>query len=317
MRVHFKHFIANIKRHNFKAFLFFLCMSILVWLLVQFAKDYEEQVQLIVEIENIPLDKYLENTRKAINVDVKTSGYEVIARKIFNPKIRVEASQMDTVNSAYIYDVENHKEAISKVLNIPWKSLGVETTRLEFQYSQKSTREIPLRPNTDISFAAGFSNIDSLQLVPAKIKISGPKSTLDSITSFKTKLLRFENLKQSIQGKVKVDTANYAGIQFYDHEVEYHLEVDKFTEGEIRIPVELINVPNDIEISIFPKEVTILYQAQLNEFDNISPTDFRVVQDFNAINTSVDFFIPKITKKSNLATQVRLSETRIQYILKQ
>ena len=317
MRFSKKNIVNSLQRHNIKAFLFFLGMSIIVWLLVQFAKDYEDEVEVSVLIENVPLDKFVKTTKKTSVVKIKASGYEILAKKIFNPRITVDVMELDSVAENYLFIFSQHKEILSKKLNVKWSDVTLSTDTLAFEFTQKAIKEVPIIAKTSINYAAGFSNVDSLKLTPSMVKLSGPKPFLDSITRVYTTVLKFQNVNETLNGTVDIDTTNSNGVKFYETKVQYQLNVDKFTEGEIRVPVELINVPKDIEISIFPKEVTILFQSRLSGFNDISSTDFKVVQDFKDIKNTSDFFVPSITKKPLTASQTRLLDSRIQYIIKE
>ncbi|MEO2127795.1 MAG: YbbR-like domain-containing protein, partial [Christiangramia sp.] len=91
---------------------------------------------------------------------------------------------------------------------------------------------------------------------------------------------------------------------------------EKFTEGSVEIPVEVINIPNGLNLAYFPKSVVVYYQVNLKRFDKINRSDFRVVCDYSEINEGDDFMVAKVVEKPELITNLRLNERRIQFVIK-
>ena len=61
----------------------------------------------------------------------------------------------------------------------------------------------------------------------------------------------------------------------------------------------------------------MVYQASLENFNLISSEDFRVVKDFKELKSESDYFIPKLYKTSQLSTESRVLDTKVEFIIKQ
>ncbi|HIC32894.1 MAG TPA: hypothetical protein EYO76_13345 [Flavobacteriaceae bacterium] len=98
--------------------------------------------------------------------------------------------------------------------------------------------------------------------------------------------------------------------------VQFHLEVSKFTEGVVTLPVTIVNVPEGIKINYFPKQITVKYATAINDFNSISNEDFKVECDYaNSKNKS--YLIPKIVAKPKNVKNIRLQEQQIEFIITQ
>lgn len=315
--LNYKHILQRLKRSNIKAFLFFLLLSVVVWILVQFAEDYSKNVAFKINFINVPKDKLVVNSDKVLEVEIRTSGFKILGLELLTPKLEIDLSTLDTLNSQFVLPLEENRTAITKRLNISEVSSRFLEDSIIIAYEQKAVKKVPVLGTLQITYAPGFSNLDSLRVKPDSITISGPKDVLDTIKKLKTKAIELKEVKSSLSGQVALDTVNYENVTFYTTKLTYSQKVDKFTEGKLFVPVTLINVPSNINVTVFPHEVAVIYQASLHNFDAIEANNFKVTEDFNELDRSLDYFIPKITKKPMEALNARLSSSKIQYIIKQ
>ncbi len=84
--------------------------------------------------------------------------------------------------------------------------------------------------------------------------------------------------------------------------------MEKFTEGNVQVPIELINVPEGLNVVIFPKETVLFFQVNLKEFSKVTASDFRVVANFNNVRDNQDFLIPEVAQKPEFTSNIRLNE---------
>ncbi|NJW55614.1 YbbR-like domain-containing protein, partial [Salinimicrobium sp. CDJ15-91] len=69
-------------------------------------------------------------------------------------------------------------------------------------------------------------------------------------------------------------------------------------------------------VVIFPKETVLFFQVNLTEFNKVTASDFRIVANFNNVRENQDFIIPEVVEKPEFTSNIRLSEKRIQFIIK-
>jgi len=288
-----------------------------VWILVQFARDYSKDITFQVNYTNAPKDKLILDGEHTLKAEINSSGFKIMFLELWTPELDVNLASLDTVSSRFIFSVQDNKKEISRLLKISQTTTRFLQDSISIPFEQKAVKKVLVIAPFEIGYAVGFSNVDSLRVSPDSITISGPKAILDTIKNLNTQPIRLKQVNKSLAGQVFLDTSNYKNVTFYNTKLTYKLEVDKFTEGKITVPITLINVPDNINVTIFPREVAIIYQASLHSFDSIQANDFKVTEDFNELDRTSDYFIPKITKKPLEAMQVRLSSTKIQYIIKQ
>ena len=306
-----------IKKGPLKTFLFFLVFSAFVWIFVQFSKQYSEVVEFPITYVNVPKDKIiLRDSPSSLDLRLRDNGINIAFRKIFPKKLVIDISETTEDGNELIYALEQQKQAILAQLKIDYEAVNFLQEDLRINFEQRMVKNIPVVPNIDLSFSVGYSALEGIKLEPDSVTVSGPENILDTLQKVYTSALKINNISKDVQGTIKLNTANLEKLTFYREDVEYSLRTDKFTEGKVVIPVELINVPNNLNVVIFPKEVTVFYQVSLNQFDKISPSGFKVVADFQKASNSDGYLLAQIVKKPQLVNNVRLNEQKIQFIIR-
>lgn len=306
-----------IKKGPLKTFLFFLAFSAMVWIFVQFSKEYSEIVQFPIAYVNVPKDKILQNdSPENLDLRLRDNGINIAFRKIFPKKLLIDISEAREEASTLVYDLELHKPSILSQLNIDFEDVNFLQNDLRLNFEQRAVKRVKIEPNIELGFSVGYSALDGIKLEPDSVTVSGPKNIIDTLQQVRTQNLKIQNISQDMDGTIKLDKSKLGKLTFYEEEVQFNLRTDKFTEGKAQIPVELINVPKEMNVVIFPKEVTVYYQVSLSEFDKVTPSNFKVVADFKKAQDGDGFMMAQIAKKSKLVNNVRLSEQKIQYVIR-
>jgi len=306
-----------IKRGPLKTFLFFLGFSAIIWVTVQFSKEYTEAIELPILYINIPKDKILiGDTPKTLDLRVKERGFNIAWNRVFPPTVTIDLSDATELDSSLIYDLEFQKTALLSQLNLEEEKVNFLQKNIKINFEQRAVKKVAVLSSIDLSFAVGYSALEEIKLQPDSIMLSGPATILDTLSEIKTNSLKINNISNDVKGKVKLNTSNLEEVSLYQNEVSYSLRTEKFTEGKVEIPIRLLNVPEGTNVVIFPKEVVIFYQVSLNDFEKIDSSSFEVAVDFKNAHNSDGFLIAEITQKPEQVNNIRLNEKKIQFVIK-
>lgn len=306
-----------IKRGPLKTFLFFLGFSAVIWIFVQFSKQYTVTVELPLSYLNVPKDKLLiENNPSTLILRVRDYGFNIARYKFFPPGLQIDVSDSREVDKQLVYDLEQQKPAILAQLNLDFEDVTFLQNNLRINFEQKAVKTVNIVPRVDLGFAVGYSALEEIKLQPDTVRISGPQSLLDTLEEINTVNLKINNISKDLEGTIKLDKSGLEGVTFFQEEVGYSLRTDKFTEGRVKIPIELLNVPEGFNIVIFPKQVVLFYQVSLGDFEKIKPTAFKVVVDFRNEMPKEGFLLAQVVQKPALVNNVRLDEMKVQFVVK-
>lgn len=297
--------------------MFFLGFSAVIWVFVQFSKQYVETVELPLEYTNVPMDKILGgNNPKMLALRVRQNGFNIARYQLLPPTLEIDVTNSTEEGDVLIYDLEEQKPLILSQLRLEYEDANFLQEELRLNFEQKAVKTVNVVSNINLDFSVGYSALEEIKLQPDTVRISGPASVLDTVEEIGTVALEINNISRDISGKVKLDKGNLEKVTLFNDEVNYSLRTAKFTEGRVEIPVEMVNVPEDNNVVIFPKEVVVFYQVSLDDFEKIKPSSFKVIVDFENTMAGDGFLLAQVVQKPSIVTNVRLSEKRIQFVIK-
>lgn len=307
----------SFKKSSLKTFGFFLFFSALIWVLVQLSKEYTEIVEFPLEYTNAPLDKSISRDKPvAVEARMRGKGFNILYYQLFKPSLEVDLQNAREDGLQLVYSIEDNRENIEAQLNLDYENTRFLVNQVKVDFQPKMRKKIKVVPNINLSYAVGFSAQREVQLSPDSIDVTGPENILDTLEEVNTVQLNINNVNSNVSGKVAIDTSGLGILNFYTTRVNYAQEVEKFTEGTVKIEVEVLNVPEDINLAVFPRQVLVHYQVNLQQYELVGEDDFRVVVDYNDIREGEDYFMAKIVEKPEFVTNIRLSERRIQFVIK-
>lgn len=305
---------AEFKKNNVKSFFFFLIFSTLIWLIVQFSEQHTELVNIPVHFENYPKDKLIEQDESKLEIRVQQTGFQLAWLKMFKPDVKIDLSTLPADSSYLRYNIlENYYELA--------RSIPIDMNKAEFlekdiliPYHLKSTKLVPLVSKIKINYAPGFSSEEELTLLTDSIQISGSKSVLDSVQAVYTKETTFRDVNADLLEKIKIQTPKNTIL--YQDEAYFRLKVERFTERQMEIPIEVINAPSNLKVSLYPSSVEVKFKVSLARYQQIEELDFRIVCDYKDLQDDQKFFLPRVLEKPESIQALQLTPRKIDYIIK-
>lgn len=311
-------FTAILKGKKINVFLIFFIISFIVWTLVRLSDTYTDTIKMKVLYTNLSNDKILlGNQKNTIEAQVKATGFRILRQKLFKKEIAVDLTKINKLKTDETYYVLSDA-AINKHIYQSIEILKVFPDTLFLKLGKNKTKEVPVVHQLELTFENGYNLYDSLQLEPKTIKISGPEDIIDSLKVVYTEIKQLKDINNDIDISLKIlknDTLKR--LKFSQPTVKAIAKVDKFTEGKLNIPLRIQNLPAGYSIKLFPKEVTVMFTANVSDFNTITATDFAIYCDYKDIeNSNASFFIPKLAKFPIAAKTYRIENKKINFLIK-
>ncbi|SHM64514.1 CdaR family protein [Salegentibacter salegens] len=307
----------SIKKSSLKSFGFFLLFSSLIWFFVQISKEYTQVIDIPVSYENVPLDKTISKERpENLQLRIQDKGFAIWYYQIFKPEVKLDLGKALEEEDELVYNFEANREVLEEQVNINFEKARFIQESLSVEFQPKKNKWVQVTPRINLGYAVGYSAQKAVSLQPDSVQVSGPENIIDTLQNLNTVYLKINDINANVSGRVKIDTTNLGMLSFYSTEVTYSQEVEKFTEGSVKVPVEILNKPEDTNISIFPKEVLVYFQVNLKQYEMVKSENFRVVCDFNDIDDADDFIIARIAEAPLFVRNLRLNDRRIQFVIK-
>jgi len=79
----------------------------------------------------------------------------------------------------------------------------------------------------------------------------------------------------------------------------------------------VINLPRNVIISTYPKEVKVVYQVALKDYNKVPENSFRVQCDYKQTqDNGLDYLIPKLVDMPEIISDVKIVPNKIEFLLK-
>ena len=309
--------LKSAKQKRLNVFVLFLFLSFLISLLVKLSNTYTHTLNFELSPKNLKSNELIiSETPKFVNITISGRGFQLLKYYINKPIIEVDFSQLIKSSNQYIW---TESRQLDKIINyfdseIVVKSINPDT--IVFPFDSQFTKKLPINILVKSNFAIGFDLIDEFQSSPDSITIIGPESILKTLRSISTKQIELNEINSSVDMSVELNIPSEIKQLNFSHEsVSIFAEVDKFTEGMVNVPVTIVNLPEQLDISFFPKQMSVLYYSSLEAYNTIDQTDFTVECDFNLLTADNNYLNPVLVNKPLSVKTAQLKITQLEFII--
>ncbi|MGQ1784962.1 MULTISPECIES: CdaR family protein [unclassified Saccharicrinis] len=272
------------------AFLLFLILSTGLWFLNALRKEYTTTISYPVKYEDFPKDFILlGKPQNKLQLKIKSLGYGILPYhigKILDPE-PLNVSSFRRIRSgskygAYIPTREMLNDISNKLSN------GVELIEiypdtLYVFFEKKESKKVAVVFDSKLSFEQQFYQSGRITVIPDSVEVAGPASLVDSVDFIKTESKSYEGLKDSLVRNVALEQLN--NIEVRPNRVVVNIPVEAFTQKNLRIPVDQLNIPDSLTLRSFPGDINLSFMVAASRFNDIKAQDFSAIIDFKQ-NTS-------------------------------
>jgi YbbR domain-containing protein len=310
------YFLNVFEATNWKAITFFTSFTFVLWLILQFSKEHQIDYSLNIEFTDIPINEIVEKKSISLTSSLNETGFKIFQKEFTNKTITISLSKLEKYDDHYIFDVSLFASQIAEQLNVSSKNFNIENNRYRLPYAEKSIKKVAVNLNQKLEFSNAYASYSGVILSKDSIEIAGPKNAIRNIEAIESKQLSLTNLKKDEQGEIKLINPKPDLISIEKEYVDYTIQVEKFTEISLNLPIKLINSPDEYKVELIPQTVNLKFQTSIENADLFDEEDFLVVCDFNNAIENAYIIVPKIKKSPDKAIRLELDPKQIEYILR-
>ena len=303
-------------------FLIFVIIATIFWFLNQLEQEYETNVTLPVRYTNFPEDKILVNDLdKYFDIRVKGFGYKLLEYKISNKflpfVIDVNSitmrmySRKDYVKFYAL--TRNLSDKIEQQLSSELQIITIEPDTLFFDFADRIHKKVPVVSRVKPLPASQYMIKDQILINPDSITISGANPIIDTINQVYTKKVEINDLTQNFQEFVAIQ--RYDNVDYSDEKVKISITIEKFTEGNLKVPLKVKNVPDSLILRTFPDEISVSYFVALSDYDKVLPQFFDAEVDYNNININNNKVKVNVTNWPDYIRSLRFYPQAVEYLI--
>ncbi len=308
----------KLEKKNVKTYLFFVAFTAFLWLALQFSKNHSQEVTFKIQYSEIEAEKIVKpNSDNNLKMILEGNGFQLVKYSLLKKTINLDSrkAKVDTENHTF-FTGKSMINSIKTALNYDGEISYVFKDSLHIYYDVYKEKEIPLQLVTNVKYAPGYTSIKGLETLDKTIKVIGPKSIVDTLSFIKTETLKLSDIQKNYKGNIRIEKKeSLSDLKFPKEKIIVSLKVDKLTEGEFKIPITILNTPENAKVQLFPKQVNVVFIALINDLPKLKASDFKVSVDISNALDSSNKLLLNLEKYPENILSARLTEKEVQYII--
>lgn len=311
--------LSKLSREAF-VFLFFVLVSAGFWLLLTLNQSYEMDVEVPVELTDVPQEVVLTTELPAsVQVRVRDKG-SVLMGYYAKDKRRQLSFDFRTYDhgETYHHVVITHSD-VQKLLQSRFDGsthfVTIRPDTLEYYYTRGHMKRVPVNFRGHVQ-AAPLYYLSSLRCEPDSVTVWAAESYLDSISEVSTVVTNLNGLTESVTRSVLLPSVR--GVKFEPSEVQLSAEVDVFTEKQVVVPIIGTNFPAGLSLRTFPATATVAFRVGSKDYKDITREQFVITATYEELLALPDSMLTlKLRSVPEGVSQVRIQPQRVQFLIEQ
>ncbi len=308
-------------RNDKRIVIYLVCVLIAtaLWFLNALSKDYSTTISYPVRYVNPPSHQFLSNQPPSkLDLKVDAHGFTLLRYKLslsFSPivlNLGTITKNESAVNGSYNIQTSGLMRRIQSQVSSEISIVEIQPELIPIVLDSLKTKLVPVKTNFNLEFKPQYNLQKQIQLTPRSVKITGPSAIIDTIQSVQLEKLTLKDLDQNMATNVKVLYPD--NTEADPEKVLVTIEVEKYTEKEIKIPIRVKNKPEGVNLKLFPSEVKVTCMVGLSEFENLTPNDFSAEVDYRDVTNELRTLNVKIEQKSSFIQVVRFAPESVEYL---
>lgn len=310
-------------RKKFLLFVFFLSVSVILWLLIALSKQYSDQVNYPVHYKNFPESKVLiGDLPDHLRLNVNADGFTLLRFRFSSRYIPISFSvnsfKMNRLpgadSSSFYIETRLAREHIASQLSSDFKIIKIIPDTLIFRLSGVVSKKVPVLPVFKYQLEKQQILKNQIIITPDSVMASGPDFIIDTMRAVYTKDADLGTISKTDAVEVNLQEIKY--IYFKEVSVNAGFAIEQFTEKTVQIPVEIINLPGNLRMQAFPRYVQLICQVGLSNYESLEGSMFRAQVDFQEIREDRSNKLKvMITKQPVFIQAMRFSPKVVEYII--
>lgn len=248
---------------NWQYFLACLALSAGIWLIHNLSHMQTDVISLPVIAESRIAGRAARSAEEVtLTARCRASGFRLIylGRKTDAVVVRFEPEDM-TYEEGDIFSISS-AQLYRYVNDIFGPGASVESflfDKLRFRFVRELNKKVPVDVKSELSFRPQYMQSGEFTVVPDSVLVYGPADLLATVESVPTKTIVRSDIKGNLHGEVPLEAPDR--LRLSDNSVSWSLDVSRYVELEAELPVVGKNVPQGVELTIYPNRAKVVFRC--------------------------------------------------------
>jgi hypothetical protein len=302
-------------------FSFFLVLSIVFWFMNALGKSYSASINYPVRYTDIPAGKVLiGDTPDYLTLKITTHGYRLLRHKL-SSRIPIAFSVNSfalrnfpgTDTNMFYIQTRFAREHLANQLSSEIDILEISPDTLYLRFASLITKKLPIIPDIQSEPERQMIFKGSPQSEPDSVLVSGPDYIIDTLQGILTKPKNLGVLSKSFEGFVDILQPQHVSVKH--DKVKLTIGIERITEKIVLVPLNIINIPDTINLKTFPSFIEVNCNVGLSNFPRVQPELFRIVADFNDIEKGEGRLPVNLVKSPEFVRSVNYNPKYVEFLI--
>lgn len=303
--------------------LLFLGLSLMLWFLIKLSKPgYISTANFNIDYTDLPPGiVFTKDPPRFIQIKLQGTGYTLIKYNWFNFKsLDIDLNSLESNRKGEsFWTSRNALDFLEgQFSDENARIIKVYPDTIFFSISKLATRKIPIKLHYTSSFdTSSFLQYGRPELEFDSVLVQAPAEVLSKIHFIKTQSVEIPEALDSLILKFDLEQPNYPHLTISKKSLTVKLAFSPLTEGQVQVPIQLINVPDSLNLELFPAQTNVVFRCALRDFKEIRPEEFRVYADYRElINVSGNRFLSLAAEDPpSQVLNMQISPKRVEYLV--
>lgn len=300
--------------HNVLLFLIFVAIATVFWFIIALNDSVTETFKVRLQIVNVPdTVTFITDPPADVHVTLRDKGTNILRSGVVKKPVLIlnfRDYARDGIFRLTAADISSElKSDLGGVASI--SSFSLDSLRL--YYTTSPGKRVPVIVSSDVTASSGY-------LIPGKpvsltrfVKIYSYGNQVDTVNAVRTQRLIKKNLSQTTEYDVRLE--QISGVKIVPSQVKVRVTVEPLVHKEEYVTVDIVNVPADENLLLFPNRVPVSFFVPMSRFNDDKFT-IRIVADYNDVKSSQSSHLPlHVAETSGGLINVELKTDSVEYTI--
>jgi len=298
-----------------KTMFLFLLLSSVFWLFTALSENYTYFTRYTINYTNLPDNLILQKPPKSeVLTQIETTGFRILSHKFYKKEIEIDVSKF-VQREKYEYYYLPNTQLLQLQKQLKDHLIRFEVDSLFLDLGVLKTKRVPVKINLSLNYKPGYRLKNDLLSKPDSILVKGPEKFLDSISFVATELAIMENVNTSFSKNINLEKSSKSVVSYNVDVVRVNGEIAKYTEEQISIPIKIQNVPQNMQMTVFPNHLNVKYEVSFEDYKKINTSSFVISCNYPTDTINNSKLKLTLVKKPKFIIDYSIQPTHVSYLI--
>lgn len=252
----------NISGRDLAVFLLALLLAFSIWLIHNLSLKYNDYLTASVKAQcNIEGHTNVSLNSSDVIARCRATGYKAIMSDIKAGRkpvtVAFDPSVMRYMEDDLFYVLASDLTEYTHLIYGDGVTLEYFVSdTIFFRFPEVDHKKVPVHPVYTVSYMPQHISKGNLEVIPDSVVLYGESRVLENIDRVLTEPIKHSSLSSDIQGLVRLEKIK--DVRLSVSEVHYLLDVCRYVEVKVTLPVTPVNVPADKKLIPFPSSANVM-----------------------------------------------------------